>query len=231
MRRRGRPRRRSVDRGTCRPGIEPRNQRPGARASGSPGCRRRGARRKATPEAPPPRGASGPRAVRDPEHARKHLAREPGDPAFVRGGGSRGPHREVQGRTPMMDGRGKSDSPVVPGKPPNKAEGLAAEAAEGRGLAKGNPPERDALRTQGRGGAPSALERVRQAASSALALSPKAGAGCGNAARPDLWRGWPAMVIPTPTLRTHYASSRRLASGPAARRLARSGDSCSGAHS
>jgi group II intron reverse transcriptase/maturase len=35
---------------------------------------------------------------------------------------------------------------------------------EGRGLAKGNSPERNALRTQSRGGAPSALERVRQAA-------------------------------------------------------------------
>src|SRR5439155_10127903 len=40
----------------------------------------------------------------------------------------------------------------------------AAEGTEGRGLAKGNSPERNALRTQGRGGAPSALERVLQAA-------------------------------------------------------------------
>jgi RNA-directed DNA polymerase len=64
----------------------------------------------------------------------------------------------------MMDDRGKSDRPVVPEKPPNKAEGTAAEAAEGRGLAKGNLPESNALRTQSRGGAPSALERVRRAA-------------------------------------------------------------------
>ena len=35
---------------------------------------------------------------------------------------------------------------------------------EGRGRAKGNSPERNAPRTQGRDGAPSALERVRQAA-------------------------------------------------------------------
>jgi group II intron reverse transcriptase/maturase len=35
---------------------------------------------------------------------------------------------------------------------------------EGRGLAKGNSPERNAPRTQSRAGAPSALERVRQAA-------------------------------------------------------------------
>jgi RNA-directed DNA polymerase len=64
----------------------------------------------------------------------------------------------------MMDGRGKSDRPVVPEKPPNNAPERAAEAVEGKGLAKGNSPERNALRTQGREGAPSALERVRQAA-------------------------------------------------------------------
>ena len=64
----------------------------------------------------------------------------------------------------MMDERGKSDSSVVPGKPPNKAEEPAAEAGEGRELAKGNSPERNALRTPSRGGASSALERVRQAA-------------------------------------------------------------------
>jgi hypothetical protein len=64
----------------------------------------------------------------------------------------------------MMNGRGKSDSPVIPAKSPNQAEGPAAEATEGRGLAKGNSPERNAFRTQGRENAPSALERVRQAA-------------------------------------------------------------------
>jgi group II intron reverse transcriptase/maturase len=64
----------------------------------------------------------------------------------------------------MMYGRGKSDSPVVPTKPPNNAAGPAAEEVEGSGLAKGNSLERNALRTQSRDGAPSALERVRQAA-------------------------------------------------------------------
>jgi len=64
----------------------------------------------------------------------------------------------------MMNERGKSDSSKVPAKSPNKAEGPAAEAMEGRGLAKGNSPERNALRTQSREGALSALERVRQAA-------------------------------------------------------------------
>ncbi len=64
----------------------------------------------------------------------------------------------------MTNERGKSDSSVVPGKPPNNAGQPAAEAVEGRGLAKGNSLEQNALRTQGRGGAPSALERIRQAA-------------------------------------------------------------------
>ncbi len=64
----------------------------------------------------------------------------------------------------MMNGRGKSDSSVVPVKPPNKAEGPVAEVVEGRGLAKGNLPERIIHRTQSREGMLSALERVRQAA-------------------------------------------------------------------
>ena len=49
----------------------------------TPGCRRPYGRRKATPAASPARDAAGPRAVKDPAHARKHLEREPGDPASV----------------------------------------------------------------------------------------------------------------------------------------------------
>src|SRR5215211_3331282 len=64
----------------------------------------------------------------------------------------------------MMDEHGKSDRFVVPGNSPNNAPERAAEAGEGRGRTKGNTPERNVLRTQSRGGAPSALERVRQAA-------------------------------------------------------------------
>ncbi|MBV9340212.1 MAG: group II intron reverse transcriptase/maturase, partial [Acidobacteria bacterium] len=64
----------------------------------------------------------------------------------------------------MMNGHGKSDSSVIPANSLNKAEEPAAEAREGRELAKGNSPEHNAFRTQGREDAPSALERVRQAA-------------------------------------------------------------------
>jgi hypothetical protein len=138
-----------------------------------------------------------------------------------------------------MNGQGKSDRPVVPLKSPNKAGRPAAEAMEGRGLAKGNLPEQNALRTQSRMSVHSALERVRQAAKKdrtmrftallhhvysldtlrtayssagsllracvipilydALASLPEARAGCGNAARPDLWRGLWVTIIPTPT--------------------------------
>ena len=64
----------------------------------------------------------------------------------------------------MMHGPGKSDSPIVPRKPPNESGRPAEEAVEGRGLTKGNPRQQNASRTQSRAGAPSALERVRQAA-------------------------------------------------------------------
>jgi RNA-directed DNA polymerase len=63
-----------------------------------------------------------------------------------------------------MNGHGKSDRPKVPMKSPNKAGQPAAEEMEGRGLAKGNPRQQNAPRTPRRQGAPSALERVRQAA-------------------------------------------------------------------
>ena len=63
-----------------------------------------------------------------------------------------------------MNGHGKSDRPVVPARPPNKA--AAAEAAEERGLAEGNaasetPPGRRAGQ-----GVPNGLDRVRRIAAS-----------------------------------------------------------------
>jgi group II intron reverse transcriptase/maturase len=64
----------------------------------------------------------------------------------------------------MMDERGKSDRFVVPVNSWNNAPERAADAGEGRERTKGNTPERNASRTQSRPHAPSALERVRQAA-------------------------------------------------------------------
>jgi len=66
----------------------------------SPGCRRRSTERKATSGTSSWRDVPGPRAVRDPAHARKHLTREPGAPVSTRGGWRRGSRRnEVQGRS------------------------------------------------------------------------------------------------------------------------------------
>ena len=64
----------------------------------------------------------------------------------------------------MTNEHGKSDRPIVPKNSPNKARRPAAEEREGRGRAKGNPSQQNASRTPCRNDAPSALERVRQAA-------------------------------------------------------------------
>lgn len=65
-----------------------------------------------------------------------------------------------------MNGHGKSDRPVVPGKSANNGGAAVppAEQAEGRGWAKGNPERQTSLRTQGRAGLQQALDRIRQAA-------------------------------------------------------------------
>ena len=63
-----------------------------------------------------------------------------------------------------MHERGKSDSPVVPAKPPNNAAHAAAEVVEGRGLAKGNAASKTRPGRRAGQGAPSALDRVRRVA-------------------------------------------------------------------
>jgi len=61
-----------------------------------------------------------------------------------------------------MNERGKSDSFVVPTKPPNKA--LAAEVVEGRGLAEGNTGGSTCPGRRAGPGVPSGLDRVREVA-------------------------------------------------------------------
>jgi hypothetical protein len=63
-----------------------------------------------------------------------------------------------------MNDQGKSDRLEIPTKPPNKADERAAEAVEGRSLAKRNADQQNTLRTQSRAGVPSALDRVREVA-------------------------------------------------------------------
>src|SRR5712691_9491117 len=64
----------------------------------------------------------------------------------------------------MMHGRGKSDEAIVAGKPANRAERSATEAAERRAEAKGNAGQQSTDRTQRRATVSQALERIRQAA-------------------------------------------------------------------
>jgi hypothetical protein len=59
---------------------------------------------------------------------------------------------------------GRASSDPTPWNPPNKAPERAAEVGEGRERTKGNSPTCNAPRTQSRTGTPSALARVRQAA-------------------------------------------------------------------
>src|SRR2546426_1042928 len=65
----------------------------------------------------------------------------------------------------MRNEHGKSDRPVVPTKSPNKAGQPATEGMEGSGLTKGNLQQQNVSRTPSRTDTPSALQRVRQAAS------------------------------------------------------------------
>jgi group II intron reverse transcriptase/maturase len=67
-----------------------------------------------------------------------------------------------------MNGRGKSDKPIVPQKLANNGApapvGTPAERVEGRGLAKGNPNQQNRPWTQGQDSLQSALDRIRQVA-------------------------------------------------------------------
>ena len=63
-----------------------------------------------------------------------------------------------------MNERGKSDSPVVPVKPPNNAASAAAEVVEGRRLAEGNTTSKTRPGHRAGPDAPSALDRVREVA-------------------------------------------------------------------
>ena len=63
-----------------------------------------------------------------------------------------------------MDDRGKSDGPVVPAKPPNNAQGGAAEAVEERGSPKGNATSTTRSGPSAGQSVPSGLVRVRRVA-------------------------------------------------------------------
>jgi len=64
-----------------------------------------------------------------------------------------------------MNGRGKSDGPIVPAKPSNNGRDASrrAERVEGRGPTKGNPVRQTRFRAQNRADLQHALDRIRQA--------------------------------------------------------------------
>src|SRR6266851_3175106 len=113
------------------------------------------------------RAGRGPHGVGDPAHARKHLAREPGDPGPLQG-------------APVMQGRWSAagsrkthaaDGRVWEVRQPRSAEEGSEQRQEaggggtgGRRLAERNLPQATTLRTQGRARVHGALGRVRQAA-------------------------------------------------------------------
>src|ERR1700682_1195426 len=63
----------------------------------------------------------------------------------------------------MMHEAEKSDSPIVPLKPTNKAGRLAAEPVEGSGGTKRNARLQSTVRTQSRDAVSQAQDRIRQA--------------------------------------------------------------------
>jgi RNA-directed DNA polymerase len=148
---------RSVDRGTCGLGIEPRN----SSSQGADGVTLTGRRDEQAQER---------ESLLDP--ARSETPRTHGSlpirnweilgsPA---GDGTAGRIGKAESRKPVMHDARKSDGPEVPRKSPNKGGSPSAEGMEGRGPTKGNAGQRTTCRTQCRESVSSELERVREVA-------------------------------------------------------------------
>lgn len=97
-------------------------------------------------------------------HVRNLSAREPGELQVTHRDGAVGRVGKAMSQKPAMNDLEKSDGLVVPTKSPNDAGMPAEEVMEGRSPAKGNTVGQNAPRTQSRPSAPSALDRVREAA-------------------------------------------------------------------
>src|SRR6267143_3363040 len=140
---RGAPRgaRRSVDRGTHRPAIEPRKSAPGCRRLRD-GGRRYGRGRQREPPSDPARSETLAWA-HAPCTGTGRSPRWPQATAVWSASGRREPK-------PMMHGREKSDRAIVAGKPAKAAVAAAAEPVEPRARAKGNAGQTDTPRTPSR---------------------------------------------------------------------------------
>lgn len=148
---------RSVDRGTCGLGIEPRNR----SSQGADGVTLTGRRNEQAQER---------ESLLDParsETPRTHGSLRTrnweilGSPAED---GTAGRIGKAKSRNPVMHDARKSDDSVVSKKSPNKGGSPSVEGMEKRESTKGNANQRITCRTQGRGSVSSELERVREAA-------------------------------------------------------------------
>ena len=148
---------RSVDRGTCGLGIEPRNR----ASQGADGVTLTGRRNEQAQER---------ESLLDParsETPRTHGSLRTrnweilGSPAED---GTAGRIGKAKSRNPVMHDARKSDDSVVSKKSPNKGGSPSAEGMEKRESTKGNANQRTTCRTQRRGSVSSELERVREAA-------------------------------------------------------------------
>jgi RNA-directed DNA polymerase len=105
----------------------------------------------------------GPSAVKDLTHAWTHRTSGTGRSCDRQHGEVRAASGRPRTKRAMNERR-KSDRSVVPAKPSNDVAQATEEMVEERDLTKGNSPTSNAFRTQSRGDARSALERVRRAA-------------------------------------------------------------------
>jgi RNA-directed DNA polymerase len=147
----------AFDRGTCGPGIEPRNQ-PNQGADDVKRCGKQHAPGREREVRCDPARSETPSTYGTSLRENREISGLPSTKVGGRVG-------KAKSRTPTMNGPEKSDGLIVPTKPPNEA-GLqtAKEVVEGRSPAKGNTREQNASRTQNRTSAPSALDRVREVA-------------------------------------------------------------------
>src|SRR6202171_419993 len=164
--------------------------------------------RKATSWPARARAGREPHGVEEPAHARKHLAREPGDPRHLLAPGRRVDSAAGSPRTHAADERAWEVR-----QPRSTREGLEQSLEAGSGETGGKAAGRAELVTghhapdtePGASGASRAsrgdVGRVRQAAGRRPGCVPslrKAGARRGSGARRDLLRGGSVMPVPTP---------------------------------
>jgi hypothetical protein len=147
---------RSVDRGACRPAIEPRK-------NFSPGCRRcseSGRQNGEVRECEHPVDPAWSKTLACMEAPCAGTGRSPTWPF----GTGKGPHRKGEEPKPMMHEREKSDPFKVGKKPANNPGQLGAESVDRREGAEGNAVEPRTCRTPSRESVLQGLDRVRQAA-------------------------------------------------------------------